>query len=66
MGISFLSLCKTLLGIIIIVSLVMGLVYLVIGIWKQKKQDWKKFRLYALIYFCSNALRLMLEYFKIF
>lgn len=51
------------LAIVILVSFIAMIVYFLIGL---KSKNYAKAKIFATIYICSNALRLLLDYFNLY
>lgn len=51
------------LAIVILVAFIAMIVYFLIGL---KNKNYEKAKIFAIIYVCSNALRLLLEHFNLY
>lgn len=63
MAISVQELFRYLLAIFIFIAFITMVVYFLIGL---KSKNYKKAKVFAIIYICSNVLRLLLEYFNLY
>ncbi|MGG7142836.1 hypothetical protein ACQPVP_05160 [Clostridium nigeriense] len=57
------DLFRYLLAIVILVTFIAMIVYFLIGL---KNKNYAKAKIFAIIYVCSNALRLLLEHFNMY
>ena len=63
MTVSIQELFRYLLTIVILVAFIAMIVYFLIGL---KNKNYAKAKRFAMIYVCSNALRLLLEHFNLY
>ena len=63
MTVSIQDLFRYLLAIVIFVAFIAMIVYFLIGL---KNKNYAKAKIFAIIYVCSNALRLLLNHFNLY